>query len=153
MVEKNKEMLDVTIKTLNTMGFENNNIMILGSIALDICGLFPMYRSNAHDVDVMVKCSEQKEKEIISLIKLINSTLSNKVISGSESSSIVLTLPNIIINFWFVREDYKFDTLIKLDNGVWVENPVDCFKKKRQYGRVKDYHDLQNIVITKNTIS
>ena len=123
--------------------------MILGSIALDICGLFPMYRSNAHDVDVMVKCSEQKEKEIISLIKLINSTLSNKVISGSESSSIVLTLPNIIINFWFVREDYKFDTLIKLDNGVWVENPVDCFKKKRQYGRVKDYHDLQNIVITK----
>lgn len=149
MVEKNKEMLDVTIKTLNTMGFENNNIMILGSIALDICGLFPMYRSNAHDVDVMVKCSEQKEKEIISLIKLINSTLSNKVISGSESSSIVLTLPNIIINFWFVREDYKFDTLIKLDNGVWVENPVDCFKKKRQYGRVKDYHDLQNIVITK----
>lgn len=149
MVEKNKEMLDVTIKTLNTMGFENNNIMILGSIALDICGLFPMYRSNAHDVDVMVKCSEQKEKEIISLIKLINSTLSNKVISGSESSSIVLTLPNIIINFWFVREDYKFDTLIKLDNGVWVENPADCFKKKRQYGRVKDYHDLQNIVITK----
>ena len=149
MVEKNKEMLDVTIKTLNTMGFENNNIMILGSIALDICGLFPMYRSNAHDVDVMVKCSEQKEKEIISLIKLINSTLSNKVIFGSESSSIVLTLPNIIINFWFVREDYKFDTLIKLDNGVWVENPVDCFKKKRQYGRVKDYHDLQNIVITK----
>ena len=149
MVEKNKEMLDVTIKTLNTMGFENNNIMILGSIALDICGLFPMYRSNAHDVDVMVKCSEQKEKEIISLIKLINSTLSNKVISGSESSSIMLTLPNIIINFWFVREDYKFDTLIKLDNGVWVENPVDCFKKKRQYGRVKDYHDLQNIVITK----
>ena len=149
MVEKNKEMLDVTIKTLNTMGFENNNIMILGSIALDICGLFPMYRSNAHDVDVMVKCSEQKEKEIISLIKLINSTLSNKVISGSESSSIVLTLPNIIINFWFVREDYKFDTLIKLDNGVWVENPVDCIKKKRQYGRVKDYHDLQNIVITK----
>ena len=147
MVEKNKEMLDVTIKTLNTMGFENNNIMILGSIALDICGLFPMYRSN--DVDVMVKCSEQKEKEIISLIKLINSTLSNKVISGSESSSIMLTLPNIIINFWFVREDYKFDTLIKLDNGVWVENPVDCFKKKRQYGRVKDYHDLQNIVITK----
>ena len=149
MVEKNKEMLDVTIKTLNTMGFENNNIMILGSIDLDICGLFPMYRSNAHDVDVMVKCSEQKEKEIISLIKLINSTLSNKVISGSESSSIVLTLPNIIINFWFVREDYKFDTLIKLDNGVWVENPVDCFKKKRQYGRLKDYHDLQNIVITK----
>ena len=149
MVEKNKEMLDVTIKTLNTMGFENNNIMILGSIALDICGLFPMYRSNAHDVDVMVKCSEQKEKEIMSLIKLINSTLSNKVISGSESSSIVLTLPNIIINFWFVREDYKFDTLIKLDNGVWVENPADCFKKKRQYGRVKDYHDLQNIVITK----
>ena len=58
MVEKNKEMLDVTIKTLNTMGFEDNNIMILGSIALDICGLFPMYRSNAHDVDVMVKCSE-----------------------------------------------------------------------------------------------
>lgn len=149
MIEKNKKMLDVAIKTLNTLGFENNNIMILGSIALDVCGLFPMYRQNAHDVDVMVRCSEQKEKNIKELVKTLDSILPNKTISGSESSSIVMTLPNIIINFWFIRENCDFNTSIKLDNGVWIEKPSDCFNKKRQYGRVKDYHDLQNIVITK----
>lgn len=146
MKEVNQKKLDDAIKALNKLGIENKDIMILGSIALDIVGLFPLNRHEAHDVDVMIKCSEEKEHEIKKLVELLNLSSENDKITTSDASSTIMKLKNVIINVWFVKPDYKFNTLIKLDNGVSVERPIDCINKKKQYGRLKDYKDLKNIV-------
>ena len=144
MKEINKSLLDKAIVILNKLGIENKDIMILGSIALDIIGLFPLNRHQAHDVDVMIKCTEEKEKQITELSKLLES-ISNKKTS-SDNSSIILNVNNVIINIWFVRPEYNFNTMIKLENGIWVEKPIDCIKKKKQFGRIKDYQDIRNII-------
>lgn len=151
MKTKNKIKLDNAISVLNQMGIENNDIMVLGSITLDIVGLFPQTRESAHDVDVMIRCTKEKEKEILNIIKVWNSTLTDKEKEeqGSQSSTIVMNIPNkdLILNFWFVCPEYPFNTLIKLENGVWVEKPTDCIQKKKQYNRVKDLRDVRDIVL------
>ena len=150
MKEENKQMMIDAIGALNTLGIPNNDIMIVGSIALDIHGLFPTNRVKAHDVDVVIRCGVEKQKQIIDVIKFVNKTVTepNGICAvHSESSSLVMGLRNnLIINLWFVIEDAEFNTETKLENGVWVERPIDCFKKKKSYMRAKDYQDLNNII-------
>ena len=142
---KHQEMLSETVKTLNIFGIENKDIMICGSISLDICGLFPPYRHEAHDVDVFIRCDEKKTKEIQDFIRTVNQ-LSNSTTKGSEAYTWTLELKSgVIINIWFYNPDASFNTEMKLESGVWVQRPADCFSKKKSYGRVKDYRDLNNI--------
>ncbi|MCM1217955.1 MAG: hypothetical protein NC548_26005 [Lachnospiraceae bacterium] len=139
-------MVDDTIKTLNTFGVKNEDIMICGSVALDICGLFPNYRANGHDVDVVIKCTSDMEYKIKNFIKMLDDLDKNSTKKKSESSTIVLTLKSgTIINLWFIKPTDTFNTEMKLESGVWVERPVDCFNKKKSYGRVKDFQDLNDI--------
>lgn len=146
MKEKHVKMVDDTIKTLNTFGVKNEDIMICGSVALDICGLFPKYRANGHDVDVVIKCTPDMEDKIKNFIKMLNELGETTPQKGSESSTIVITLKSgTIINLWFIKPTDTFNTEMKLESGVWVERPVDCFNKKKSYGRVKDFRDLNNI--------
>lgn len=144
MKEKNEKLLKLAIEKINEFGIKNNDIMILGSIALDIAGLFPLYRDSAHDVDVMIRCDKNTEDVIVRTCSMFNKLTNTDV--HSESSTIVLNLSDCIINFWFVRPEYKFNTMFKLDNGVWVEKPIDCIKKKKSYRREKDYRDINNII-------
>ena len=150
MKEENKQMMNDAIDALNVLGISNNDIMIVGSIALDVHGLFPTNKLKAHDVDVVIRCGIERQKEITQLVKFINKTISkpNGICNmQSESSSLVMGLRNnLIINLWFVNEDCEFNTETKLENGVWIERPVDCFKKKKSYMRPKDYQDLNNII-------
>lgn len=150
MLSSNKQKLIDAIEVLNKLGIENEDIMILGSIALDICGMFPKSRSDAHDVDVMVRLSKQREGELLNIIKLWNSVTPDdeKNKQGSESSTVVMNIKdkNLILNFWFIETGCKFPTPLKLDNGVWVERPIDCINKKKSYGRIKDYQDIRQIV-------
>ena len=149
MNSKNEKKMEFAIKVLNKLGVENKDIMILGSCALDLCGLFPTTRAEAHDVDVMVRCSYEKEQEIIKLCKFINENTSpntKQEVLGSESSTVVMNLPKTIINFFFCRPECVFNTKLILENGVSVERTVECFNKKKEYGRRKDFEDLSSII-------
>ena len=147
MKQKHKQMLDEALESLNLLDIKNDQIMVVGSIALDICGLFPKYRLEAHDVDVVVKATPEEQNRIAKMIKVINDVnkTSNKVLGSSDCSCYVLNLKNVVLNIWFYHPDASFNTEIKLENGVWVERPVDCFNKKKSYGRPKDFRDLNNI--------
>lgn len=146
MKESHKKMLDSAIKALNVFGVENKDIMVLGSIALDIVGLFPLNRHIAHDVDLMIRCDSTIEDKIRCMSKIMNVVDSSNIKNTSYNQSIILNVSNVSINIWFVSKDYQFDTILKLDNGVFVEKPIDCIKKKKSYHRVKDYEDIRNII-------
>lgn len=143
MKESHKKMLDSAIKALNVFGVENKDIMVLGSIALDIVGLFPLNRHIAHDVDLMIRCDSTIEDKIRCMSKIMNVVDSSNIKNTSYNQSIML---NVSINIWFVSKDYQFDTILKLDNGVFVVKPIDCINKKKSYHRVKDYEDIRNII-------
>ena len=149
MKQKHEQMLMEALTALNTMNIHNDNIMIVGSIALDICGLFPEYRNVAHDVDLVIKAEEHERKRIIELIRMLNkiNQVDGKDLHvSSESSCYVLKLKNVVLNIWFYLPSDTFNTDIKLGNGVWVERPIDCINKKKIYNRQKDSRDITAIV-------
>ena len=135
----NESLLNNAIKALNELGIKNEDIMILGSIALDLCGMFPDYRKQAHDVDVLIRCSEEKKEEITKIAKFLNSQC-----NGSDKSTIVMPLPYVILNIWFTKD--QFDSLLRLQNGVYVEEPLKCIEKKKKYSRYKDLQDINSIL-------
>lgn len=146
MIKSNEIKLNEAINILNKIGVNNNQIMVLGSIALDICGLFPPYRHEAHDVDLMIRCNKNQEGDIKRMCQLVNVVTGTDSQIGSESSVTVMMCKNVIINLWFMDENLPFNTIMTLPNGVFVEKPIDCINKKKQYNRTKDMMDINSII-------
>ena len=68
MNNQNRVKLNKAVEILNGLHFKNENIMVTGSIALDVQGV-----SNriAHDVDLIIKMDEQTWR-CLKLIEAIN---------------------------------------------------------------------------------
>ena len=147
MNNQNRYFLQKAVKVLKELHFKPENIMVTGSIALDMQGV-----SNriAHDVDLIIKMDDKTWRcmKLIEMINLIDDEV--KVPKDYDSQTrrkmIILNIDGLILNIW--KDDDKIDwSCIKdSETGVYVATVNHILEVKKKYARDKDFKDIYRIV-------
>ena len=159
MNNQNKYFLQKAIKVLKDLHFKEENIMVTGSIALDLQGMAPAGRV-AHDVDLIIKMDEQTWR-CMKLIEAINNTNNKNEIfmdtpsglkvpkdeySESRKNTIFLDVDGLVLNIW--RYDGKeWSDIKEASTGVYVATAEHIINAKKMYARPKDYQDINSICV------
>lgn len=139
MKDKTKKIFDQAISILNKMGIENKNIIVTGSVALDILGVLPDEHI-IHDFDCIVKV----DKNEMGLIKLICEIFkSDKTPSYISEDSRMIEINGLLLNIWFNLPN--INALVTY-NGVFVKDMLSILAEKKKYNREKDVRDINQIV-------
>lgn len=142
MNKENRKMLCEGIKFLNKMGVKSENIMLVGSIALDMQGFLPNNRT-AHDLDIIIKTDD----ESWGCFKLFAAIYDDGSVKSSylNENNLIFTFGNIHFNIWRAMGTEKINGLKDSVTGVWVKPAAEILKVKKGYHRLKDLEDIQNI--------
>ena len=147
MNNQNRVKLNKAIEILNGLHFKNENIMVTGSIALDVQGV-----SNriAHDVDLIIKMDEQTWR-CLKLIEAIN--LADDEVKTSKDYDpisrkkiIFLNVDGLILNIWKYDEESDWSCIKDSETGVYVATVNNIIEAKKKYARNKDFKDIYEIV-------
>ena len=155
MNNQNKLALQKAVKVLKNLHFKEENIMITGSIALDLQGVSTRV---AHDIDLIIKMDDQTWK-CMKLIEAINNADSeNKMFMdtpgglkvpkdeylNARKNTIFLDVDGLVLNIW--RYDGKeWSDIREAETGVYVATVEHIINAKKKYGRPKDYQDINEI--------
>ena len=146
MNSKNRVKLNKAIEILNGLHFKNENIMVTGSIALDVQGV-----SNriAHDVDFIIKMDEQTWR-CLKLIEAINLDDEDKTPKDYDLSErkkmIILNVDGLILNIWKYDEGTDWSCIKDSETGVYVATVNHIIEAKKKYARDKDFKDIYKII-------
>ena len=143
MNSKNRVKLNKAIEILNGLHFKNENIMVTGSIALDVQGV-----SNriAHDVDFIIKMDEQAWR-CLKLIEAINLDDDEVNYDLSERKKIIiLNVDGLILNIWKYDEGFDWSCIKDSETGVYVATVNHIIEAKKKYARDKDFRDIYKII-------
>lgn len=145
MNDKNRSKLNKVVEILKNLHFNPENIMVTGSIALDLQGVLPKNRIS-HDVDLILKADNQtwnslKLIEAICADDSIEKTLDNEY--TDRHNTIILKSPSVVINIW--KYDGEWSSIKDCETGVYVATVDHIIKTKKMYGRPKDYQDINEI--------
>lgn len=148
MTTENKIFVSDCLSVVKGFGIKENEIVITGSIALDICDLLPESRK-VHDFDCFVYASKERIQElVIKIQEFVNDSdgeILNCAYDGlTDENNIYFTLFGKTINIWFYS-NHKVESIITY-NGIKVFSPRLIIKEKLSYGRGKDYEDSVNII-------
>lgn len=147
MNNQNRVKLNKAVEILNGLHFKNENIMVTGSIALDVQGV-----SNriAHDVDLIIKMDEQTWR-CLKLIEAIN--LADDEVKTSKDYDpisrkkiIFLNVDGLILNIWKYDEESDWSCIKDSETGVYVATVNNIIEAKKKYARNKDFKDIYEIV-------
>lgn len=147
MNNQNRVKLNKAVEILNGLHFKNENIMVTGSIALDVQGV-----SNriAHDVDLIIKMDEQAWR-CLKLIEAIN--LADDEVKTSKDYDpisrkkiIFLNVDGLILNIWKYDEESDWSCIKDSETGVYVATVNNIIEAKKKYARNKDFKDIYEIV-------
>ena len=147
MNSRNRVKLNKAVEILNGLHFKNENIMVTGSIALDVQGV-----SNriAHDVDLIIKMDEQTWR-CLKLIEAIN--LADDEVKTSKDYDpisrkkiIFLNVDGLILNIWKYDEESDWSEIKDAETGVYVATVNHIIEAKKKYGRDKDFKDIYEII-------
>ena len=147
MNNQNRVKLNKAVEILNGIHFKNENIMVTGSIALDVQGV-----SNriAHDVDLIIKMDEQTWR-CLKLIEAIN--LADDEVKTSKDYDpisrkkiIFLNVDGLILNIWKYDEESDWSCIKDSETGVYVATVNNIIEAKKKYARNKDFKDIYEIV-------
>lgn len=147
MNNQNRVKLNKAVEILNGLHFKNENIMVTGSIALDVQGV-----SNriAHDVDLIIKMDEQTWR-CLKLIEAIN--LADDEVKTSKDYDpisrkkiIFLNVDGLILNIWKYDEESDWSCIKDSETGVYVATVNHIIEAKKKYARNKDFKDIYEIV-------
>ena len=143
MNSKNRVKLNKAIEILNGLHFKNENIMVTGSIALDVQGV-----SNriAHDVDFIIKMDEQAWR-CLKLIEAIN--LDDDEVNydlPERKKMIILNVDGLILNIWKYDDESDWSETKDAETGVYVATVNHIIDAKKKYGRDKDFKDIYEII-------
>ena len=147
MNNQNRVKLNKAVEILNGLHFKNENIMVTGSIALDLQGV-----SNriAHDVDLIIKMDEQTWR-CLKLIEAIN--LADDEVKTSKDYDpisrkkiIFLNVDGLILNIWKYDEESDWSCIKDSETGVYVATVNNIIEAKKKYARNKDFKDIYEIV-------
>ena len=143
MNNQNRVKLNKAIEILNGLHFKNENIMVTGSIALDVQGV-----SNriAHDVDFIIKMDEQAWR-CLKLIEAINLDDDEVNYDLSERKKmIILNVDGLILNIWKYDEESDWSCIKDSETGVYVATVNHIIEAKKKYARDKDFKDIYKII-------
>lgn len=148
MRKDSKKLLDDCISILKGFGIKEHEIVITGSIALDIYGLLPE-EHKVHDFDCFIITNNDRETaldaKIQDFVKQSNGEVaSSKKYTEDDTAHLFFTLFGKEINIWYLDEG-----VIKTDltyNGIKVQKPNEIIKRKLSYKRAKDFTDVLGII-------
>ena len=146
MNNQNRVKLNKAIEILNGLHFKNENIMVTGSIALDVQGV-----SNriAHDVDFIIKMDEQAWR-CLKLIEAINlddeDEASKDYDSQTRRKMIILNIDGLILNIWKYDDKIDWSCIKDSETGVYVATVNHIIEAKKKYARDKDFKDIYKII-------
>lgn len=148
MNNQNRVKLNKAVEILNGLHFKNENIMVTGSIALDIQGVL---NRPAHDVDFIIKTDDTtwgclKLIEAINLVSEESSTTQKEYPIHSKKNFIALKIDGIVLNIWRHSENFDWSPIKDAETGVYVATINHIINAKKLYGRDKDYKDIYKIV-------
>ena len=147
MNNQNRYFLQKAVKVLKELHFKPENIMVTGSIALDMQGV-----SNriAHDVDLIIKMDD-KTWRCMKLIEMIN--LADDEVkapkdydSQTRRKMIILNIDGLILNIWKYDEKIDWSCIKDSETGVYVATVNHILEVKKKYARDKDFKDIYRIV-------
>ena len=147
MNNQNKYFLQKAVKALKELHFKPENIMVTGSIALDMQGV-----SNrvAHDIDLIIKMDEQTWR-CLKLIEAIN--LADDEVkapkdydSPERKNTIFLNVDGLILNIWKYDEGTDWSEIKDAETGVYVATVNHIIEAKKKYARDKDFKDIYKII-------
>ena len=148
MNKNNKQLLQKALKILKDLHFKEENIMVTGSIALDIQDVLSR---PAHDVDFIIKTDDTtwgclKLIEAINLVSGESSTTQKEYPIHSKKNFIALNVDGIVLNIWRHSENFDWSPIKDAETGVYVATINHIINAKKLYGRDKDYKDIYKIV-------
>lgn len=146
MRPENKNILQKGVNVLKALHFNPENIMVTGSVALDILGLLPPNRIS-HDVDFIIKTDDTTWK-CMKLIEAMNNPEEDNMNSyPGRKNMIFLNVDGIIINIWrHTTYNYDWSTIKDSETGVMVATVNHIINAKKSYARPKDFWDINEIV-------
>ena len=142
MKEESKKLLKEGVNLLTGLHFNPENIMVTGSIALDLQGV-----SNriAHDIDFIIKMDDQTWR-CMKLIEAINNPDDDNMSSyPGRKETIFLSVSGVDINIWRYTSNSDWSTVKDEETGVRVATVDHIIKAKKGYGRQKDFQDIADI--------
>lgn len=148
MNSRNRVKLNKAIEILNGLHFKNENIMVTGSIALDVQGL--LTDRITHDVDLIIKMDEQTWR-CLKLIEAINldddeDKVSKDYDSPERKKMILLNVDGLILNIWKYDEGTDWSEIKDTETGVYVATVNHIIEAKKKYARDKDFKDIYEII-------
>ena len=147
MNNQNRYFLQKAVKALKELHFKPENIMVTGSIALDMQGV-----SNrvAHDIDLIIKMDEQTWR-CMKLLEAIN--LADDEVKASKDydlserkKMIILNVDGLVLNIWKYDEESDWSEIKDAETGVYVATVNHIIKAKKKYARDKDFKDIYEII-------
>ena len=148
MNKNNKQLLQKALKILKGFHFKEENIMVTGSVALDIQGVLSR---TAHDVDFIIKMDDTVWG-CLKLIEAINLAPEEKSVTKkdypihSKKNFVALEIDGVIVNIWRHSENFDWSPIKDAETGVYVATVNNIINAKKLYGRDKDYKDIYKIV-------
>ena len=147
MNNQNRYFLQKAVKVLKELHFKPENIMVTGSIALDMQGV-----SNriAHDVDLIIKMDD-KTWRCMKLIEMINLADDEVKVpkdydSQTRRKMIILNIDGLILNIWKYDDKIDWSCIKDSETGVYVATVNHILEVKKKYARDKDFKDIYGIV-------
>ena len=147
MNNQNRYFLQKAVKVLKELHFKPENIMVTGSIALDMQGV-----SNriAHDVDLIIKMDDKTWRcmKLIEMINLVDDEV--KVPKDYDSQTrrkmIILNIDGLILNIWKYDEKIDWSCIKDSETGIYVATVNHILEVKKKYARDKDFKDIYRII-------
>lgn len=148
MNNQNRYFLQKAVKALKELHFKPENIMVTGSIALDVQGL--LTDRIAHDVDLIIKMDEQTWR-CMKLLEAINladdeDKVSKDYDSQTRKRMIFLNVDGLVLNIWKYDEGTDWSCIKDSETGVYVATVNHIIKAKKKYARDKDFKDIYEII-------
>lgn len=144
----NRIKLKKCVELLKVLHFKPENIMITGSIALDVHGILPPKRKT-HDVDFIVKMDKTSWGCLKLIAEMSKSEQEMKIEYDSSFKEEIIFLKlndGTTINIWRYNSTYDWSDIKDVETGVYVATVDHIIKAKKKYGRAKDLKDINDIV-------
>lgn len=137
----NREKLNSAVKILSVFGIQPKDILLVGSIALDMQGLLPKNRET-HDVDLIVRTSSKTWSRLVNVSLDFGCYDMN---TYTSNGGIMFNVGDITLNLWKANGSENLNGLKDDISGVWIKRAGDILLKKKSYGRLKDKNDIKEI--------
>lgn len=144
-----RSMLNASVEFLKKLHFKAEDIMVTGSIALDMQGLKPRNRK-VHDVDLLVKMDDQTWRclKLLEAISMSDEEKNDNMYPGRKDIVIFkchYKNMNFVINIW--KNDWNEGSSLKdWETGIRVATAWHIIQAKKRYNREKDVRDINAII-------